>query len=65
LPAQQPLTLLGEQVRELGGIAAQQHRVAPRTLVACVGDALLEFVRVAWVVADHDGGVTSVTDRLD
>jgi hypothetical protein len=26
---------------------------------------LLEFVRVAWVVADHGGGVTSLPDRLD
>jgi len=56
--------LLGQQPRQLGRVAAQQHRLAGRTLLAGGPDPLVEFEEVLDVVADDGGGVSLLPDRL-
>jgi len=64
VPVQEPTRLLGQQPRQLGRIAAQQHRLAEGTLGAGGVDALAELEEVLDVVADDGGGVSLLPDCL-
>ena len=65
MAAEEAVGLVGEQPRKLGRVAAQQHRLARRTVGACSCDALVVVAEVVDGVADDGGGVSLLLDRFE
>ena len=65
MAAEEAVGLIGEQPRQLGRIAAQQHRLTGGAADACSCDALVVVAEVVDGVADDGGGVSLLLDRFE